>query len=168
MSAQGWAFASSEQLAGEPPTRMHARYSHIASRPDSATRSFRVMLGGAVPALRILWPIQRQAIADQPLAEICAADRTCRHRSPVLVLGGRGTADRPLRAKVPRSLAAFAPQRYKSLSAPRQSWLLSSAPTPRGGCACHEFPACRHRSRWLARQYRRTGPYPIVAGAPYG
>jgi hypothetical protein len=46
----------------------------------------------AILPSRILWPVQREAIADQPLAKVNITDRACRHRSPVLVQRDRDAA----------------------------------------------------------------------------
>src|SRR6516164_5725509 len=58
---------------------------NVAALPDAAANTFGVALGGVVSAFGELRPVERQAAADKPFAEIGAAGRTGRDRSTVLV-----------------------------------------------------------------------------------
>src|SRR6516162_9450933 len=57
----------------------------VASLPDSAPGALGIALSFAISALRVLGPVQRQALAHKPFAEISAADRTGRNRAAIWV-----------------------------------------------------------------------------------
>src|ERR1700751_4252197 len=57
----------------------------VAALPDSLTRPFGLVLSRAIFSFRVLRPIQRKAVTDEPLAEIRAADRTCCDRAPIRI-----------------------------------------------------------------------------------
>src|SRR6516165_7774144 len=53
--------------------------------PDSLAGALGIALSFAISALRVLGPVQRQALAHKPFAEISAADRTGRDRAAIWV-----------------------------------------------------------------------------------
>ena len=53
--------------------------------PDSLAGALGIALSFAISALRVLRPVQRQALAHKPFAEIGAADRTGRNRAAIWV-----------------------------------------------------------------------------------
>jgi hypothetical protein len=66
----------------------------VASFPDSPARTFGVALSAVISAFRVLRPIQRKAIANQPFAEIGAANRTGRDRPSIWVEAQRQAINR--------------------------------------------------------------------------
>jgi hypothetical protein len=68
---------------------------HVNAFPHSAPGQLGGALIGAVLALGILRPVQRETVLDQPFPEIGTADRTGRHRSAVAVSADRDAAYRP-------------------------------------------------------------------------
>jgi hypothetical protein len=70
-----------------------------------------IALGLIVLALRVLRPIQRETVARKPFAEIGAANRTRRDRSPVLIQRDRDATHRASRkegVEIVRGLGAAA------------------------------------------------------------
>src|SRR5689334_4245195 len=63
----------------------------VAALPDSAAGMIGVALSAIISALGVLGPIQRQALAHKPFAEIGPADRTGRNR-PAIRVGANGRA----------------------------------------------------------------------------
>jgi len=57
----------------------------VTSFPDSPAGALGITLSFAISALRVLRPVQRQALAHKPFAEIGAADRTGRDRPAIRV-----------------------------------------------------------------------------------
>src|SRR5437879_1429631 len=66
----------------------------VASFPDSPAGAFGVALSAVISAFRVLRPIQREAIANQPFAEIGAADRTGCDRAAIWVEAERRAINR--------------------------------------------------------------------------
>lgn len=66
----------------------------VASFPDSPAGAFGVALSAVISAFRVLRPIQRQAIANKPFAEIGAANRTGRDRPSIWVEAQRQAINR--------------------------------------------------------------------------
>jgi hypothetical protein len=60
---------------------------NVASRPYSSPSALSTALSITVFALGILRPVQRKAVADEPVSEIGAADRTARKGPPSNVTG---------------------------------------------------------------------------------
>jgi hypothetical protein len=57
----------------------------VAAFPDSPAGAFGVALSAIVSAFRVLRPIQRQALAYKPFAEVGGTDRTGRNRPAVWI-----------------------------------------------------------------------------------
>ena len=57
----------------------------VAAFPDSLAGAFGVALSAAISTLRVLRPIQREALAHKPIAKIDATDRTARDGAAILV-----------------------------------------------------------------------------------
>ncbi|MEH2571717.1 hypothetical protein V1272_001052 [Bradyrhizobium sp. AZCC 1708] len=66
----------------------------IAALPDSAAGMFGVALSATISAFGVLGPIQRQALAQKPFAEIGAADRTGRNYPAIWVKVDERAANR--------------------------------------------------------------------------
>jgi hypothetical protein len=72
----GWLSVHSDTGAVEPRL-------DVAAFPDSQACAFGFALSAVISALRVLGPIQRQALAHKPFAEIGAADRAGRNRPAI-------------------------------------------------------------------------------------
>jgi hypothetical protein len=57
----------------------------VASFPDSPAGAFGVALNAVISAFRVLRPIQRKAVANEPFAEVGATDRTGCDRAAIWV-----------------------------------------------------------------------------------
>src|SRR5687767_10350609 len=57
----------------------------VAALPDAAAGALGVALSAIISAFGVLGPIQRQALAHKPFAEIGATNRTARNRSAIRV-----------------------------------------------------------------------------------
>jgi hypothetical protein len=66
----------------------------VTALPDSPTGALGVTLSRIISAFRVLRPVQRQALAHKPFAEIGAADRTSRDRAAIWVEVEGGAVDR--------------------------------------------------------------------------
>ena len=67
----------------------------IAPRPDAAPGAVRIVLGGAVAAMGIARPVQRQPMADRQVTQIHTSDHADRDRPTVLIEGHRCARHRP-------------------------------------------------------------------------
>src|SRR5438105_4711969 len=79
--------------AARPDAHAEQPWLHVAACPHAAARTIGIALHSRIPSFRILRPIQR-AIANEPFAEVSAADRAGRYAPPVLILGYGCTLDR--------------------------------------------------------------------------
>ena len=66
----------------------------IATLPDSPACALGITLSFAISTLRVLRPVQRQALAHKPFAKISAADRTGRDRAAIWVEAERRAVNR--------------------------------------------------------------------------
>ena len=58
---------------------------NVAARPYAAPGKFGLMLNRAVHAFRVIRPIERETVADEPLAKVSAVHGASRDRAPVLI-----------------------------------------------------------------------------------
>jgi hypothetical protein len=80
--------------AARPDAHAEQPWLHVAACPHAAARTIGIALCSRIPSFRILRPIQRETIANEPFAEVSAADRADRYAPPVLILGYGCTLDR--------------------------------------------------------------------------
>ena len=66
----------------------------VAAFPDAATRTLRIVLSAFVSSFRKKRPVEREAAANKPLAEIGTAGRTGRDGPAVLIQVHGGATDR--------------------------------------------------------------------------
>ena len=102
----------------------------VAALPDSLTQALGVALGLTVLAFGVLRPIQREAVAHEPFAKICATDRTGRDRPAIGVEVQRKTADRAPGDEGVEVVCGHRAAAVLELSSQRHSWLLSGASIP--------------------------------------
>ena len=72
-------------MAAEPYARPIQPWLDITAFPDSMARALGISLSLAVFAFGVLRPIQCEAVAHEPFAKICAANRTGRYRAAIWV-----------------------------------------------------------------------------------
>src|SRR5262249_33620453 len=89
--ARGW--GRSARVKRQWPLDQPRRHKGIWSKASPAG-ALGVTLSFAISALRVLRPVQRQALAQKPFAEIGAADRTGRDRAAIWVEAERRAVDR--------------------------------------------------------------------------
>jgi hypothetical protein len=84
---QGWALASSNWTDFRSPECILdiAPRLDIAACPYTSPRLLGFALGIIVLSLGILRPVQSETIAREPITEVSAADRACRHCATVSV-----------------------------------------------------------------------------------
>lgn len=113
----------------------------VAARPHSAIGLLGILLRCAIPAARILRPIQRKTVPRQPFPKIGIADLTRRNRPAVAVEADWQAGHRPSRdegVEIVRGLRAAAV--LQAVVIP-QSWVLSGA----------SMPQSRMRVPWISR-----------------
>ena len=66
----------------------------VAARPHAAPGMLGLSLDLIVHASRIIWPVERETVADKPLAKVSAINRASCHGAPVLIQRDGCAADR--------------------------------------------------------------------------